>query len=69
MRQNYMQDQFSSDPVYKIDDQAKGTRISHESAREKRERTRRVNYNPPRSMTPEEKEYYDKHKNLNGFYR
>lgn len=24
---------------------------------------------PPRSMTPEEKEYYDKHKNLNGFYK
>ena len=24
---------------------------------------------PPRSMTPEEKEHYDKHKNLNGFYK
>ena len=64
-----MQDPFSSDPVYTIDDQVKGTRISHESAREKRERTKRVNYSPPRSMTAEEKEYYNEHKNLNGFYK
>lgn len=32
-------------------------------------RATKVHYTPPRSMTEEEKVYYDKHKNLNGFYK
>ena len=41
-------------------------RIPAEIKREMKDRRKHV---PPRSMTPEEKEYYDKHKNLNGFYK
>lgn len=39
------------------------------SAKDKREMNDRRPYTPPRSMTAEEKVYYDKHKNLNGFYQ
>lgn len=39
------------------------------SAKDKRKMNDRRPNNPPRSMTPEEKEYYDRNKNLNGFYR
>lgn len=30
--------------------------------------SRNDHYTPPRSMTPAEKEYYDKHKTLKGMY-
>lgn len=44
-------------------------KVKKETAKQRRvKKDRRVTV-APRSMTPEEKEYYDKHKNLTHFYR
>lgn len=38
------------------------------TARQRREKKRKVRNDPPRSMTEAEKDYYDQHKTLAGFY-